>query len=278
MEAIKDLAITLKVVPYDERDRIITAITGNHGKVTVIAKNSIQSRRFGGALDLFTASEWSYSEKPGSDLGLLKEAQVRRSFDGVKKDFSRLSLGSFFAEIVMRIAPSSAPCPELFKLLANALAAVEEYEDPDWNLKILNLFIAKLLQWSGVQPALLNCLSCGYDLRMLAAQEGSRITALISEGGWICGNCHKDSHRHLNEPRKVELEPRSLIALALVLPVPLRKAIQEFQPTKDEMQTLFTYLEGLLYFHVPGLDQSPLKSAEFIGLKSNDSLLTNRFQ
>jgi len=53
--SFEDLAIVLRAVPYEERHRIVTALTEHHGKITGMAKNAIQSRRFGGCLETFTA-------------------------------------------------------------------------------------------------------------------------------------------------------------------------------------------------------------------------------
>src|SRR5476649_2404312 len=88
----RDTAIILRTVLYEERHRIVTALTEAHGLVTAMAKNCISSRRFGGALDPFVASEWLFTEKPGAEVLQLQEAVAKRSFEGLRKDFERLSL------------------------------------------------------------------------------------------------------------------------------------------------------------------------------------------
>src|SRR6478735_8305092 len=99
MQQKRDTAIILRAIPYEERHRIVTALTEQHGQVTAMAKNSIASRRFGGALDPFVASEWFFSQKPGADLLLLQEAVVKRAYEGLRKDFERLSLASVLNEL-----------------------------------------------------------------------------------------------------------------------------------------------------------------------------------
>src|SRR6476620_10914476 len=109
MEQKRDNAIILRTVPFEERHRIVTALTENNGQVTAMAKNCISSRRFGGSLDCFVASEWLFSQKPGADLVILQEAVAKRSFEGLRKDFERLSLASVFNELMMKLAPRHEP-------------------------------------------------------------------------------------------------------------------------------------------------------------------------
>src|SRR3954447_1857160 len=109
MQEIRDLAIVLRSVPYEDRHRVVTALTENHGKISALARNSIQSRRFGGALDAFVASEWSFVGRVGADLFRVERAVVRRAFEGLRKDFEKLSLASVFGELMIRLAPEREP-------------------------------------------------------------------------------------------------------------------------------------------------------------------------
>src|ERR1700746_1867792 len=103
----RDLAIVLRSIAYEERHRIVTALTENHGQISAMARNAIHARGFGGPLDLFAASEWLFVDKPGADLARLDEAQIRRSFEGIHKDFEKLSLASVFSEFMLRVAPKN---------------------------------------------------------------------------------------------------------------------------------------------------------------------------
>ena len=156
MQQKRDLAIVLRSIAYEERHRIVTALTEQQGVISAMARNAINSRRFGGALELFSASEWMYVEKPGADLHRLEQAQIRRSFEGLRKDFGRLSMASVFSELILRIAPKHEPCPELFRLHSNALACLEETPlippQAGGDIALLNGYLTKILQWSGSQP------------------------------------------------------------------------------------------------------------------------------
>src|SRR5687768_422160 len=127
MQHKQDLAIVLRTVVFEERHRIVTALTENHGRISALARNSIQSRRFGGSLEPFTAADWRFVEtRPGADLFRLEEANTRRGFENLRKDFERLSMASLFNELMLKLAPEHEPCPDLFRMHANALAVLDE--------------------------------------------------------------------------------------------------------------------------------------------------------
>jgi len=82
VQTIRDLAIVLRSIPFEERHRVVTALTEHHGKVTALARNCVHSKRYGGVLEPFTAGLWNFVLKPGADLVSLREAVVRRGFEG----------------------------------------------------------------------------------------------------------------------------------------------------------------------------------------------------
>lgn len=278
MEKRKDLAIVLKSIPYEERHKIVTALTEQNGLITVLARNSIQSRRFGGALDLFSASDWSFTVKPGVDLYRLDEAQIRRSFEGLRKDFQKYSLAGVFTEFVLLLAPRDEQCVDLFRIYANALATLdgssENYQGAFRELALLNAFLTKILFWSGCLPRIQGCLVCDRSFEYLSADE---VTCVIGDAGWICSDCKSVDPRHVQEHRRgdqfhlvsLRLTPLALLDLKNFFQNPIKKATLLVQASKKEHENLFRFLEAVLIYHVPGLDQKPMKSMRFIDLGSN---------
>ncbi len=292
MEPRKDVAIVLKSVAFEERHRIVTALSLENGQISAIAKNSIQSRRFGGALDLFAASDWIFTTRPGSDLAHLSEAKIRESFSQLQADFSLLSVASALNEIMLRIAPQRQACPDLFRLHSNALAALNDFakrppsERTISEVVFLNAYLAKLLQWNGSQPKLQSCIQCNTSLNDIPFD--AELTCRISSAGWACPGCRQHSPESLAFQNSfIRVSPAAIRDLQFSLCFPIR---QIFHPEgwQKELQTqvrtdlkaestaspaehadLFQFLEGLFAFHVPGFDQKPLKSLRFLGLKSN---------
>lgn len=272
MKQRQDLAIVLRSITYQERHRIVTALSLQEGQISVIAHNAIQSRRFGGTLDLFTAGEWIYTSKPGAELGRLEEAKTLRAFEGLRNDFEDLSLASVFNELMLRLAPKEQACSDLFRLHSNALACLDEKKtllektsisDVRFHLSLLNGYLTKLLQWSGSQPRILYCLSCSIHVEKLDSEES--LSCIIEDAGWICSNCCVQINRQIQR----KISPRSVFDFHLGLALPIRKIPGFTLGEEAEQKELFRFLEALFIYHIPGFDQRPLKSLRFLGLESN---------
>jgi recombinational DNA repair protein (RecF pathway) len=287
MQPQRDLAVVLKTIPYEERHRIVTALTENHGLVSAMARNSIQSRRFGGTLEVFAASEWLFVEKPGADLLRLEEASIRRSYEGIRRDFERMSLASVLSELVAKIAPRHDPCPELFRLHCNALAYLEEKalaattakglhavgEITGDDLSLLNGYLAKLLQWSGHQPQLDSCLGCQIPIDRLEAEAS--LTCLVAEAGWVCPECRGLETRHVREKHgqsfhqsQLRMTPGAVRDFHLSLSQPIRQIPSLSTASRREHEALFRFLESLVAYHLPGFEKASLKGLRFLSLDS----------
>ncbi len=273
METKTDLAIVLKTVTFEERHRIVTGLTAEHGRISCVARNSIQSRRFGGSLEPFSAAQWQWVEKEGSDLGRLDSAEIKRSYEGLRKSFEKLAMASSLSEILLRVAPEHEPCPDLFRLHSNALALVEEGSDPapgaPPDLKLLNFYLGKLLQWSGNQPQILRCLSCETPLENVPCE--SALTWSIAEAAWRCHSCRGSESAHVRRREGVAFQhtlirvmPTAIRDLVFALENPIRKAMESAHAGKEEHRGLFTLMEALMLYHIPGFDQTPLKSLRFV--------------
>lgn len=278
MEAKRDLAIILRSVAFQERHRIVTALTENHGLVSAIARNAVNSRRFGGTLGNFSASEWHFTERAGAELWGLQEAESRRSFDGIQKDFERMALAGALSELMLRIAPHE-PCPDLFKLHSNALAALDELPTGTRPpLSLLNAYVAKLLQWSGNQPQIESCKGCERSLSdVIRAQAGhhSHLTGLVADAGWICESCRQGQTLHIREREgqafhasSLKLAPMALLDFYTSLAAPIRQAAASSHASPAEHKELFLFLEALLIYHLPGFDKAPIKSLRFLEIES----------
>jgi DNA repair protein RecO len=275
MQPQRVLAIVLRSIPYQERHRIVTALTAELGQVSAIAKNSIQSRRFGGTLDIFAASEWIYTQRPGAEMIQISEAQIRTPFEGIRKDFQRLSLASALNEIMLKLAPQNHPADDLFRLHSNALFLLNEMPEIEvQGLYLLNSYMAKLLQWSGNQPRLSGCMQCGMLLESLALD--AEISCLLMDAGWVCPQCRTHETRHIRERdgrnlqhSLLRLTRRAVQDFQRGLSIPIRQVPFEMRASVEEHQQLFQFLEALFIYHIPGFDQKPLKSLRFLGLKSN---------
>lgn len=272
-----DRAIVLRSVPFEDRHRIVTAITENHGRISALARNCVQSRRFGGALETFTASEWSFSERSEqAELFSLQEAKALKSFEGLRTEIGRMAMAGVLSELMLRVAPEREECLDLFKLHANALAALETETVEPPPTSFLNAYLAKLLQWSGNQPQLASCRGCSKPLQEFWKQDelDAVVAVLVAEAGWICTHCRRGQSLHVKQGSASGIEVLEVTAGTMAdffmsLVTPIRQVASTAQSSEQDHRALFRVLEALLMYHLPGFDRLPIKSLKLLGLESS---------
>ena len=160
MELLSDKVIVLKSSPFEERSLIVQALSENHGRVSAIAKNGIQSKRFGGALNTFSASQWSFSRKSEHQLYFLKEATILNSFHAIRHDLQQFALASALNELLLKIVQPNQPTTKLFQLHSNTLSLIDLGACRDQERLVFNHFFSRILIWMGLYPQWSTCLHC----------------------------------------------------------------------------------------------------------------------
>ena len=265
MEKKRDLTIVLRSVRFEERHRIVTGLTETQGRVSGMARNSISSRRFGGTLEPGVASLWHFVEKPGAELVRIEETEIRREFAGIRKSLERLSASAWLCELVLLIAPEREPVPELFRLLANALAWLDESPETEIREKyglFLNLAAGKMLQLSGTQPRIAACESC--ELPIENSNPETRFRGIPERASILCTHCRPDGTDILSA--------QSLIDLLGGLSLPIRKALENPSAPGRQHRALFHFIENLLVHHAPGFDPSKVRSREMLLAAMDESI------
>ena len=275
-QALSALAITLKTQVHQERHQIITALTPQQGKIKAIARNSIQSRRFGASLQPFTAAMWRMSPpKGGSEFYHLQSADFKHAYQNIAFDLTRLSLASAMNEFLLRVAQPEQSSEKLFQLHCNALHAAESLpvnlkSNHQHTIYLLNVYLLKLTQWLGTQPRLQSCIYCQSKIEQFDTQ--TQLAAQIEEGGWLCPDCRQQGKLKSNSFKQVYFSADTIVAYLLCLQAPIKQAISIISATlknhnnlpEDENQNLFYFFEQFLAFHVPGFEHLPIKSLRFL--------------
>jgi DNA repair protein RecO (recombination protein O) len=144
-------AIILARTDYGEADRIITLLTPEQGKISLVAKGvrRIKSKLAGG-IELFSVSQLTYL--PGrSNLGTLVSSRLIHHYRHIVKDINRTMLGYDLIKQLHK-ATEDNPEPEYFELLQQAFEALD---DATIDITLVQVwFQAQLLRLSGHTPNL----------------------------------------------------------------------------------------------------------------------------
>ncbi|MGE4231701.1 MAG: DNA repair protein RecO [Bacteriovoracia bacterium] len=243
MERFSELAIVLRNIPYKERDRIVTFITENQGKITGIAKGGTHSRRFAGALDFLSCSKVQFTRKPHNELVFLDEAEVHYEFL-IHKDFERFIAASFAAELCLRVLEAQAPCRDEFVIFSNFLFQLKE-ESGMPLIPALTAFLVKSLAVMGYSPSVLRCVQCHKGVHEIDIDKNVFWDA--RSGGIICFECNG------GVKRTVIRESSLFCYQAMVL-----KSFKDLAKDKFEIEnvkSLLLLLVDFIIHHVPGVSE-----------------------
>ena len=151
-------ALVLRVTDYNDRDSLLTLLTDEYGKLTVKARGL---RRKNSPLiapcQLLAYAEFTLFENKG--FYTINEAASIELFQGLRRDLTRLSLGTYFAQAAEVIAQEDMPNPELLSLVLNCLYGLSKLNLPDTQVKAV--FELRSACLSGYAPDLYGCYRCG---------------------------------------------------------------------------------------------------------------------
>ena len=116
----------LRRTRFSETSLIVTWLTCDYGKIKTLARGALRPKSaFSGGLDLFFETEIAFVRSSRSELHTLREAALRRPFDGLRKELGRVELASYFVELLDLVTEPEHPVPELYDLLRRALVFLE---------------------------------------------------------------------------------------------------------------------------------------------------------
>ena len=151
-------AVVLRVTDYNDRDALLTLLTRNHGKLTVKARGL---RRKNSPLiapcQLLAYGEFTLFEYKGQYT--INEANALELFTALRRDLTKLSLGTYFAQVAEVLSQEDFPSPELQSLLLNCLFALSRLNIPEAQIK--SAFELRAACLSGYSPDLFGCHICG---------------------------------------------------------------------------------------------------------------------
>jgi DNA repair protein RecO (recombination protein O) len=178
----KTEAIVLRSMDLGEADRVLTVLTPRFGKLRVIAKGIRRPRsRLGGGLE------------PLSDVQLV--LAIGRTFDVVtgstledphlslRNDLHSTAAAWYVAELTDRFCEERADAHAPFRLLAQALSALDAPAESVSREVVARWFELHLLDAAGFRPQLVRCLECGAEIE----PDGNQYSPVA--GGVTCPSC-----------------------------------------------------------------------------------------
>jgi len=162
MSVLTSEAVVLRTWPVHEADLIVSLFTRDYGRIRGVAKSALKSRkRFGGALEPMTMARAWFAERPRQELVRLDQLEILGSPLSAPVDQLRMTVLSFFAEVLDEALPDHDPQETVFRLLVAVLDQTT-VEQPWMPLTYFQLWMTRLM---GLLPDIAHCTACGAALQ-----------------------------------------------------------------------------------------------------------------
>jgi DNA repair protein RecO (recombination protein O) len=182
----KTEAIILRTMDLGEADRVLTVLTPRLGKLRVIAKGVRRPRsRIGGALQPF--SDVQLVLAVGRTWDVVTSSSLEDPHLGLRNDLHSTAAAWYVVELADRFCEGAADSHEAFRLLAQALSALDAGSEVAREV-VARWFELALLDAMGFRPELARCLECG-----AAIEPDGNVYSPVG-GGVLCPSCRHASH------------------------------------------------------------------------------------
>jgi len=182
----KTEAIVLRTMDLGEADRVLTVLTPRLGKLRVIAKGVRRPRsRIGGGLQPF--SDVQLVLAVGRTFDVVTSTSLEDPHLGLRNDLHSTAAAWYVVELADRFCEGAADSHDAFRLLAQALSALDAGHEVAREV-VARWFELALLDAMGFRPELGRCLECGAAIE----PEGNLYSA--AGGGVVCPQCRHAAH------------------------------------------------------------------------------------
>ena len=171
--------IVLKERLVGEQDKFVDVLTREKGIVEIAVKGAKRlSGRSGSSTQLFAYSRFCINLR--REQFYLDSCEPIRIFYGLREELSRISLASYFADVLKYAINEDEDCGEVLRLMLNSLHFLEKGLRPEAMLK--SIFELRLMSEIGFMPDIMGCQACGEP-------EPEELFFCLSDGGYFCTGC-----------------------------------------------------------------------------------------
>ena len=171
--------VVLRERAVGEQDKFIDILTKERGVIELSAKGSRKiNAKTGSSAQLFAYSRFCAAQR-GERL-YLNSAEPIHIFYGLRSSLSKVSLASYFADILRFCIGEETDSGEVMRLFLNVLHYLEKDLRSEAMLKAV--FELRLMSEIGFMPDITACLGCG-DF------EPARLFFSVDDGSFMCSSC-----------------------------------------------------------------------------------------
>lgn len=178
-------AILLRRIDYGDYDLILTFLSLQRGKISLIAKSAKKStKRFAGTLELFSLIELVGNTGRRGGLPVLQEAARISPYSAIRSDIKQTAYASYWCELIYNWLEENEKQAQIYYLLKYVLGELDSGAPTPAELSVL--FQMRLLYHSGHRPNLSECANCHKNLETIDTQQ---VIFDVTRGAILCQDC-----------------------------------------------------------------------------------------
>lgn len=238
-------ALVIRESDYGENDKLLTLLTAEKGRMTVLFKGGKSLKNKNSASSqLLCYSEFTVKERNG--FFTLSEAALIQQFFELRSSLDRFALSQYIADVCGEVSVENENGEETLSLALNTLYMLCR-EDTDTDF-IKAVFELRCMALNGFCPDLTACPLCG-------KQESDIFYLDVMNGSLRCGDCFgsdEDIELRKSEGQALMIIPLSrsvLAAMRYVIGSP-SKRIFSFKLEEDELEPFCRVCERYLTNHL----------------------------
>jgi DNA repair protein RecO (recombination protein O) len=170
-----DRGLVLRSYPLRETSKILCILGARHGRLRLVAHGA-RAATGRASTEAGNEIEFVFSQKPGAELGTLREATLAHAWLAGSRRLEVLGAGLAALELLDRLIPEGASEPDLLGEALGCLGSLRSSPDRASALLVFYSFELRLLSRLGARPDLVSCRECGrvdHDLFYLEVDAGA---------------------------------------------------------------------------------------------------------
>ncbi|HHT53592.1 MAG TPA: DNA repair protein RecO [Clostridiales bacterium] len=153
-------ALVLRCMDTSDYDRILTLLTPEQGRISVIAKGVRSPRsRFASACQPYVYGSYEIYRK--GDTNWLRGGSVIEFFSDIRADIEKLSLSAYISDVAAEVTGELVPAVDILRMTLNTLYAIAKEIRPAADIKAVYEFRAA--GYAGYMPDISHCALCRSD-------------------------------------------------------------------------------------------------------------------
>ncbi len=160
MGIVEAEGIITREIKYGDSSRILTVLTRQLGKISVLA-GGVRTNKSGllAATQLFSHVSFQLFQGREKSLYKINSGDILTSFSSIRESLTKMAYASYFCEVANDVIQENAPDEEQLNLLLNTLYLLSGDKLPYPQIK--GVFEFRTLSLQGLLPELSLCSLCG---------------------------------------------------------------------------------------------------------------------